>query len=70
MSIISTYLGIIDWAQVAENYGKIFKQNGGEIHMNFDVTSISANDDSTMPLRIKGSDNQVLLKKVYFKRKT
>ena len=57
-------LGIVNWAQVAEHYGKIFEENGGKIHMDFNVTSIDANADSSFPLRIKSANNEVLFTKL------
>ena len=52
-------IGIVNWAEVAEHYGKIFEQNGGHIHLGYNVTSIDANSNSSLPLRIKSSNNKV-----------
>ena len=59
-----SHLGIVDWGQVAEHYGKIFEENGGKIHMDFNVTSIDANADSSFPLRIKSANNEVKFTKL------
>ena len=62
---IYSHLGIVNWAQVAEHYGKIFEENGGKIHMDFNATSINANEDSSFPLRIKSANNEVKFTKLY-----
>lgn len=59
-AIHSPHTGIVNWAQVAEHYGKIFEENGGKIHMDFNVTSIDANADSSFPLRIKSANNEAI----------
>ena len=33
----SPHTGIVDWGEVATHYGKVFKENGGQILTGFEV---------------------------------
>ena len=52
-------LGIIDWGEVARHYGKVFKDHGGDIHLNFNVDTITEGSHGKA-VRIQGkSPDQV-----------
>jgi hypothetical protein len=37
----------VDWAEVARSYGKDFAEKGGDIHLNFEVTSFRETAESS-----------------------
>jgi hypothetical protein len=37
----------VDWAEVTRSYGKDFVEKGGNIHLNFEVTSFKATAESS-----------------------
>ena len=44
MAIFSPNTGILDWAEVARNYGADFKKAGGDIYTGFEVRLMSNSD--------------------------
>lgn len=43
----SPHTGIVDWAEVTRSYGKDFAEKGGNIHLNFEVTSFRETAESS-----------------------
>ena len=46
--------GIVDWGEVARHYGKVFEDQGGDIHLNFKVNQILENPHGGKAVQIRG----------------
>jgi len=64
----SPHTGIVDWAEVTRSYGKDFAEKGGNIHLNFEVTSFketaesspaSKGDGNKYPVSVHGREGSV-----------
>lgn len=54
----SPHTGIIDYTLVTKQYGIDFKEQGGEIHLNFEVNGFENSKDNNYPVLIKSKDGQ------------
>ncbi|XP_030745080.1 LOW QUALITY PROTEIN: L-2-hydroxyglutarate dehydrogenase, mitochondrial-like, partial [Sitophilus oryzae] len=54
----SPHTGIIDYTLVTKQYGIDFKEQGGEIHLNFEVNGFENSKDNNYPVLIKSTDGQ------------
>ncbi|KAL1489606.1 hypothetical protein ABEB36_013554 [Hypothenemus hampei] len=54
----SPHTGIIDYSQVTKQYGLDFKEKGGEIYFNFEVTKFEKSNDEDYPVLIHSKDGQ------------
>jgi len=49
----SPHTGIVDWGEVARHYGKVFKQNGGQILTGFEVCEVKNNGETSVSVKAK-----------------
>ncbi|XP_066147622.1 L-2-hydroxyglutarate dehydrogenase, mitochondrial [Euwallacea fornicatus] len=54
----SPHTGIIDYSIVTKQYGVDFKEKGGEIYLNFEVTGFENSSDKNYPVLIKSKDGK------------
>lgn len=59
-AIWSPHTGIVDWELVTQYYAKDFKQAGGDIHLNFEVSKFEETKDPDHPIVVKGKNNDVV----------
>ncbi|XP_050299654.1 L-2-hydroxyglutarate dehydrogenase, mitochondrial [Anthonomus grandis grandis] len=62
-AIWSPHTGIIDYSLVTSNFGKDFKQEGGQIHLNFEVSSFKTSEDKLYPVIIQSKDGRCVKSK-------
>ncbi|XP_059089858.1 L-2-hydroxyglutarate dehydrogenase, mitochondrial-like isoform X1 [Tigriopus californicus] len=51
-AIWSPHTGIVNWEQVARQYGKVFEERGGHIKLNYEVCNFEPGSDPIRPIEI------------------
>lgn len=54
----SPHTGIVDFTLVTQNYAKDFEQGGGDVFLDFEVTSFRESDDPEHPVAVGAKDGQ------------
>ncbi|KAL9699247.1 hypothetical protein quinque_002688 [Culex quinquefasciatus] len=62
-AIWSPHTGIVDWGLVTQYYGKDFKQAGGDVHLNFEVSKFDESKDPDYPIMVKSKQNETVQSK-------
>ncbi|KAL9699250.1 hypothetical protein quinque_002691 [Culex quinquefasciatus] len=62
-AIWSPHTGIVDWGLVTQYYGKDFKQAGGDVHLNFEVSKFEESKDPDYPIMVKSKQNETVQSK-------
>ena len=60
-AIHSPHTGIVDWGFVARHFGKMFKQQGGEIVLNFEAEQFVSSSNPEYPLKIVSTNKVIIL---------
>lgn len=62
-AIWSPHTGIVDWELVTQYYAKDFKQAGGDIHLNFEVSKFEETKDPNYPIAVRSNKNNTVQSK-------
>ncbi|XP_058462612.1 L-2-hydroxyglutarate dehydrogenase, mitochondrial [Malaya genurostris] len=59
-AIWSPHTGIVDWGLVTQYYAKDFKNAGGDIHLNFEVSKFEESSDPEYPTLLRSKTNDTV----------
>ncbi|XP_053689306.1 L-2-hydroxyglutarate dehydrogenase, mitochondrial isoform X1 [Sabethes cyaneus] len=59
-AIWSPHTGIVDWALVTQYYAKDFKNAGGDVYLNFEVSKFEETEDADYPTLLRSKTNDTV----------
>ncbi|XP_055629389.1 L-2-hydroxyglutarate dehydrogenase, mitochondrial isoform X2 [Toxorhynchites rutilus septentrionalis] len=62
-AIWSPHTGIVDWGRVTQYYAKDFKNAGGDVYLNFEVSKFEESTDPEYPIVVKCKKNETIQSK-------
>ncbi|XP_055606885.1 L-2-hydroxyglutarate dehydrogenase, mitochondrial [Uranotaenia lowii] len=62
-AIWSPHTGIVDWGSVTQYYAKDFKEAGGDVYLNFQVSKFEESKDPAYPIVVRSKNNQTVQSK-------